>query len=108
MLLSFARASEEYDDIMDDYADECRRLIWPLIEQEYASRSESEKTDLSPSKATVKIEGRMVDGKLQAFTHKWNLDYSTHPIPNTFPGRDIVQCRGSRESWIIVVRRESA
>ena len=50
-----ARASEENDDIMDDYGDECRRLIWPLIEQDYALRSESEKTDLSPSKATVRL-----------------------------------------------------
>jgi tRNA A-37 threonylcarbamoyl transferase component Bud32 len=80
------RASEENDDIMDDYGDECRRLIWPLIEQDYTSRSESEKTDLSPSKATVRIEGRSVDGKLHAFTHKWTLDYSTHPIINKFPG----------------------
>jgi len=86
MLLSLARACEEKDDIMDDYANDCRFLIWPLIEQDYVSRSPSEKTDLSPSKAPVRIEGRTVNGELQAFTHKGNLDYPTHPIPNTFPG----------------------
>jgi len=85
LLLSLARATEEYDDIMDDYADECRCLIWPLIEQDYKSRPESDKNDLSP-KAPVRIEGRTVNGELQAFPHKGKLNYPTHPIPNTFPG----------------------
>ena len=84
LLLLLAKACEENDDIMDDYGDECRRLIWPLIERDYASHTPSEKTDLS-CKPVVKIEGRTVHGTLQAFSHNRKLDYSTHPIPNTFP-----------------------
>jgi hypothetical protein len=85
MLVSLARACERNDDIMDDYADECRSLIWPLIEQDYASRPQYEKTDLSPKKKVVRIEGRTVNGVLKAVRHKKILDYSTHPFPNTFP-----------------------
>ena len=87
ILLLLGKACEEYDDdSIDDYADECRRLIWPLVELDYASRSQSVKMDLSPCKAPVRIEGRTtVDGKLEAFSHERKLGYSTHPIPNTFP-----------------------
>jgi len=86
LLLLLAKASEEDDDIMDDYGEDCRRLVWPLIERDYASRTTTEKTDISPSKPVVKIEGRTVDGKLQAFDHKGKLDYPTHAIENTFSG----------------------
>lgn len=86
LLLLLAKACGEDDDIMDDYGDECRRLIWPLIERDYSLRSESERTNLCPSKAIVKIEGRTVNGELHAFSHKGKLDYFTRPIPNTFPG----------------------
>ena len=86
-LLLLARAFEaEDDDGMDEYADECRRLIWPLIERDYASRTPQEKTDLSPSKKAVRIEGRTVDGQLRAFSHTHRLGYRTKPIPNTFSG----------------------
>lgn len=84
LLLLLARACEEDEDMIDDYGDECRRLIWPLIKQDYTSRPEPEKTDLSPSKQVVKIEGRTIDGELQAFSHTRKLDYPTQPIPNTF------------------------
>ena len=90
ILLSLGRACEQNNDIMDDHADECRRLIWPLIQSDYASRPQSEKMNLSPSKTTVKIEGRTVDGMLQAFTQNGNLDYSAHSIPNKFPGIPIL------------------
>src|SRR5437762_7171886 len=50
ILLSLGKACEEYDDDnIDDYADECRRMIWSLVALDYASRSESEKMDLSRS-----------------------------------------------------------
>ena len=87
LLLLLAKAyEEEDDDMIDDYADECRHLIWTLIEQDYASRPQEEKADLSPSKAVVKIEGRTFNGELQAFSHMGRLDYPTQPIPNTFSG----------------------
>ena len=85
ILSRLGKASENNDDAMDDYADECRRLIWPLIERDCASRPQSEKSNISPF-LTVKIEGRTVDGILQAFQHNRNLDYATLPIVNTFPG----------------------
>jgi serine/threonine protein kinase len=86
MLTSLARACEANDDTMDDYADECRTLIWPLIEQDYASRPESQKTELGPQKKVIRIEGRTINGVLKAFKHKRVLDDTFHPIPNTFPG----------------------
>ena len=76
------KASEEGDDDrIDDYADDCRRLIWPLIKHDYASRTQLEKPDLSPTKKVVPIEGRTVDGELQAFCHTRKLGYphKTHP-----------------------------
>jgi serine/threonine protein kinase len=39
---------------------------------------------MSPAKTAVSIEGRSVDGELQAFSHTRNLGYRTKPIPNTF------------------------
>lgn len=86
MLTSLARACEAIDDTMDDYADECRTLIWPLTEQDYASRPESQKTELGPQKKVIRIEGRTINGVLKAFKHKRILDDTFHPIPNTFPG----------------------
>jgi hypothetical protein len=77
MLVSLACACDENDDIIDDYTDECRSLIWPLIEQDYALRPQSEKTDLTPKKKVVRIEGRTVNRVLKAFRHKQILDYST-------------------------------
>jgi hypothetical protein len=92
-LLLLATACEEEDDhddnredMIEHYGEECRQLIWPLIEQDYASRSQEEKGDLSPSKEVVRIEGRTIDGELRPFSHTGKLDYSTHPIPNTFSG----------------------
>lgn len=87
LLLLLTKACEEDDDDMiEDYADECRHLIWSLIEQDYASHSQEEKVDLSLSKGVVKIEGRIVNGEFQAVSHKGRLDYPTKPIPNTFSG----------------------
>jgi tRNA A-37 threonylcarbamoyl transferase component Bud32 len=84
LLRLLAKACEEDDDRIDDYGDECRRLIWPLIKHDYASRTQPEKTDLSPTKKAVSIEGRTMDGELQAFSHTRKLGYRTKPIPNTF------------------------
>jgi hypothetical protein len=84
LLRLLAKACEEDDDRIDDYGDECRRLIWPLIKHDYASRTQLEKTDLSPAKRTVSIEGRTVNGELQAFSHTRELGYRTKPVPNTF------------------------
>lgn len=48
--------------VVDNYADECRSLIWPSIEQDYASRPQSEKTDPSLKEKVVRIEGRRARG----------------------------------------------
>ena len=85
LLRSLAKACEEDDDDrIDYYADDCRRLIWPLIKHDYASRTQLEKADLSPAKKAVPIEGRTVDGELRAFFHTRKLGYRTKPIPNVF------------------------
>jgi len=86
LLVLLARAIENNDDDgMDEYGDECRRLIWPLIEKDYASRTTQEKINLSPSKQAVCIEGRTIEGELRAFSHTRKLGFRTKPIPNTFP-----------------------
>ena len=85
LLTSLARACEANDDIMDDYADKCRALIWPLIARDWASRPASQKTGPQKNKV-VRVEGRTVDGVIKGFRHKRVLDNSFHPIKNTFPG----------------------
>jgi hypothetical protein len=86
LLELLAKACEEDDDDgMDDYGDECRKLIWPLIKQDYESRTEIELKTLSSSKAEVSIEGRTVDGELRAFPHTQKFPNFYKPISNTFP-----------------------
>src|SRR5579862_4375497 len=71
LLSSLARACEANDDIMDDYADQCRALIWPLIARDWASRPASQKTDLGhQKKKVIRVEGRTVNGVMKGFRHK--------------------------------------
>jgi len=86
LLSLLSRACEEDDDMIDEYGDDCRGLIWPLIKQDHASRPQREKNDLSPSKEVVPIEGRTVNGQLRAFAHTRKFGPRIKPISNTFYG----------------------
>jgi len=81
LLKQLGRAVEEDDyDQVDDFADECRRLMWPLVERDYTSRSQHDASEI------IKIEGQTVNGVLQPRQHDSYLKYPlTAPIQNSFP-----------------------
>jgi hypothetical protein len=81
LLRQLGRAVEEDDDDqVDDYADECRGLVWPLVERDYTSRSKHDESEI------IKIEGQTVNGVLQSYQHDGYLKYPlTAPIQNSFP-----------------------
>lgn len=67
------------DDQVDDCADECRSLMWPLLKSDYASRSKPDESEV------IKIEGQTVDGVLKPRKHDGYLKYPrTAPVPNSF------------------------
>jgi serine/threonine protein kinase len=88
LLSLLAWACDEDEDMIDGYGDECRCLIWPLIEQDYESRTARlpDNADLLRSKVLVRIEGRTINGQLQAFPHTRKLGHEKNnkPIKNTF------------------------
>ena len=58
------QAVEEDDcEQADDCADECRRLMWPLVEHDYTSRSQHDASEI------IKIEGQTVNGVLRPRQH---------------------------------------
>ena len=81
LLKRLRRAVDEVDDDqVDDCADECRRLMWPLVKSDYSSRSKH------PESEVIKIEGQTVDGVLQPRKHDAYLKYPrTAPVFNCFP-----------------------
>lgn len=80
LLAQLGRAVEDDDDDeVQRWADECRKLMWPL-HHDYTSRSK-----LDASKV-IRIEGITVNGILQPRQHDNYLKYPlTNPIPNSFP-----------------------
>jgi tRNA A-37 threonylcarbamoyl transferase component Bud32 len=81
LLKQLGRAVDEDDDEqVDDCADECRRLMWSLVEHDYTSRSKHDESEI------IKIEGQTVNGVLRPRQHDSYLKYPlTAPIQNLFP-----------------------
>ena len=80
LLQRLGRAVDEVDDDqVDDCADECRRLMWPLLKSHYSSRSKHAGSEV------IKIEGQTIDGVLQPRKHDGYLKYPrTAPVFNSF------------------------
>jgi serine/threonine protein kinase len=69
------------EDEVTEYADECRALIFPLVEAHYSSRC-----DVEPG-LIVKLQGETVDGTLRPVQHQSTLEISvTNSVTNTFDG----------------------
>ena len=67
------------EDGVTEYADQCRALIFPLVEADYLSRSGVE------TKETVKLQGETIAGTLRPVRHNSILEISTaNPVPNIF------------------------
>jgi serine/threonine protein kinase len=69
------------EDGVTECADQCRALIFPLVEADYSSRSGVE------TKQTVKLQGETVAGTLRPVQHNSILEISvTNPVSNIFEG----------------------
>jgi hypothetical protein len=64
---------DDYDRV-GDCADECRRLMWPLVERDYTSRSKQDESEI------IKIEGQTVNGVLRPRQHDSYLKYPTELV----------------------------
>src|SRR5204862_6297440 len=65
----------------------CRSLVWPLVENDYASKSSLDNLASKQSEPLIKIQGKTIGGSLQPLQHNRHLKYPlTNAIKNTFPG----------------------
>ena len=79
--------TQDDDDAIEYWADECRFLVWPLVKNDYASKSSLDTVTSKPCEALIKIQGKTIAGSLQPLRHNRHLKYPlTSAIENTFPG----------------------
>ena len=72
---------EDDDDDVENYVEECRTLMWPLLQTDYSSRCQLKTHEV------IRIQGKTIEGVLQSRQHNSHLKYPlTNPVPNSFPG----------------------